>query len=69
MPRSFLNPELTEEKEREKKEIKAGRKKTKKESDGGTEVGVILVMWKGGLALHSKHRLNNTDNKRSKLNH
>lgn len=66
MPTSLLSPEPTEKK---REEIKAGRKKTKQKSDGGTEVGVILVMWKFGLTLHPKQRLNNTNNERSKFNH
>lgn len=43
--------------------------KTRKGSNGGTVVRayVILMVWRSGIAIPSKHRLNNSENVRSKL--
>lgn len=49
-----------------KKEIKAGRKMTKRRNEEtGAWALVILKNWESGI--HSKHRFNNIENMRSKL--
>lgn len=49
--------------------MEVGRKKMRKKSNEATGVGALVrqAMWESGITIYSKHRLNNIENVKSKL--